>query len=280
MQLARSRVVKVDHGRTADGVGNAPRGIVELFERRLHGDRVDAEVGETFGAAAAPRFAFRGLPLVRDVARKNDRADDVIAIVTDRRSFEIDHAVVTGARVVHEVIGFDDVAAQRTDRRQIARFERTAIDVAVLILPQPSLGIGREQRDRLALRRGVHPLQLTSRIVDRCRLRNLVEDGIDLGHLADGSFVQQRVVERERGVAADLREQRDFFITPLARRRTLMKAERPRLVVARTKHLNHFAADLESGSVLGIEIGIAFTHRDRAVRCEQPANQISRTGQR
>ena len=82
VQLARRRVVEIDHGRAADGVGNAAGGIVELFERRLHGHRVDAEVGETFGAAAAPRFALRGLALVGDVARKHDRSDDVIL---DRR---------------------------------------------------------------------------------------------------------------------------------------------------------------------------------------------------
>ena len=57
-----------------------------------------AEVGETFRAAAAPRFALRGLPLVGDVARKHDRADDAIAVVADRRRFQIDDAIVAAAR--------------------------------------------------------------------------------------------------------------------------------------------------------------------------------------
>src|SRR3954469_10827547 len=85
--------------------------------------------------ASAPRCAFRGLTLVGNVARKHDGTDDVIAIVADRRRLQIDDAVVAAAGVEYEVVGFDDVAAKRTDRRQIALFQRTSIDVTVTILP-------------------------------------------------------------------------------------------------------------------------------------------------
>src|SRR5688572_32728287 len=43
-------------------------------------------------------------------------------------------------------------------------------------------------------------------------LRNLIEDGVHLGHLADGAIVQQRVVECERGVAPDLRKERQLLL--------------------------------------------------------------------
>jgi len=47
-----------------------------------------------------------------------------------------------------------------------------------------------------------------------------------------------------------------------------MKSERPWLVIARTKHLDHFGAHQESRGVFAVEIRIAFAHDDRSLRFE------------
>ena len=147
VQLARRRVVEIDHGGAADRLGDAARRLVEVVERRLDGHRFEAEVRETFGAAAAPRLALRVLPLVGDVARENDRTDDAPLVVADRRGLQIDDAVVV--RCADRARGSPTSRLRRAGRASTAARsvdERASIDVAMPAVPQTPLGIRREER--------------------------------------------------------------------------------------------------------------------------------------
>src|ERR1043165_1677834 len=54
LEVRRGGVVEVDLDGGGHGLSDAQGGLVEVPERRLHGDGFEPEVGETFGAAAAP----------------------------------------------------------------------------------------------------------------------------------------------------------------------------------------------------------------------------------
>src|SRR5581483_10664500 len=204
VEQARSGVIEVDGDRAGNRVRDTRRRIVEVIEGGLH--HVETEVGEAFRAAAAPRFTRGMLPLVGHIARQHDRADDACLIVTNRCRFQVDDAIIARALIVHEIVGLDVLAAQRAHRRHLARRQRAAIDITVSASADLRLGIDVKEMAGLALRGRIHPLQLSLPVVDRRRLRNLIEDRVDLGHLANGAIVQQRVVESERGVTADLAE--------------------------------------------------------------------------
>jgi hypothetical protein len=146
-------------------------------------------------------------------------------------------------------------------------------------LPRPPLGIGDEEDGRFALRGGVHPLEPSVAVVDRGGLGDLIEDGVDLRHLADGAVVEERVVEREGGVAADLAEERELFVGPLPVGVAHVQPERPRLFFARPEDLDHGRADLEAFGELRVELGVAHGDGDRARRLESAADQGLRAGE-
>src|SRR5947209_4485705 len=76
--------------------------------------------------------------------------------------------------------------------------------------------IGGEELRQLARGRGVHPLETSCDVVDCRRLGDLIENRACFGDLAHRALVQERVVERESRVAADLRKERNLFLAPIA----------------------------------------------------------------
>src|SRR5207253_6852112 len=83
-----------------------------------------------------------------------------------------------------------------------------------------------------------------------------------------------------RGIAADLAEERDLVLGPLANSRALMDTERPRLIFARSQNLHHQRSRAETLAQGAIEVRVSLFQYDGQRRLHGPSDQRAGTGQR
>ena len=178
-----------------------------------------------------------------------------------------------------DVVGLHFFAAKSAHGRQVVDGQRLSIERTGLADFHPLVGSGTKDCTRVACGRCVHPLQPPIRVINERRLRNLIEDRVRFRDIAQCTFVQQGVVQRDRCVAADLAEKRDLLLRPVPHDGRSMDTEGPRFVFARTQDLHDFRTHLKAFRQLRIEIAIAFLQDDRTRRCQRPPNQVARASQ-
>ena len=237
-------MVDVDPDRGVERFCNAASRLIEIVERRLQGEWIEAEICERLGTMTAPLLTIGGVTLFGDLTRQNDGADDPRIAVANRRGLHVDDAIFVRSLIVNDVFGAARLALQRT-------FNHRGV---VHLL---------EKRRTFAHGSGIHAFQTAICVVNRRRFGNLIEDRSGFRDLENRPLVQQCVVQREGGVAADLGKKRDLLFSPFAALGALVDRKAPRLIVLRSQDLQQRRTDLMGLRQLDVRIGIVLKNRDR-----------------
>ena len=107
-KIERSRLtIKKDAHHCAECAADALCRLVEIVKISLQNQWIERQIRERFGAPAPQRLPLSDQPLLGHIARENDRADDLIAGIANRRCFQVHNAIVIRARIANQKFGID-----------------------------------------------------------------------------------------------------------------------------------------------------------------------------